>query len=85
MERLYVLCQVKERKLTQVEAGRQLKLSERQIIRLLKRLGSNDYSSLKSRHRGGNRAFNDDFKQRVLEIVKEKYHGPVETSHPPSK
>ncbi|GHU17989.1 hypothetical protein FACS189472_05650 [Alphaproteobacteria bacterium] len=40
----------KERKLTQSEAGRQLRLSERQIRRLLERM-SEDISEIRSRKR----------------------------------
>ncbi|GHU20101.1 hypothetical protein FACS189472_10890 [Alphaproteobacteria bacterium] len=70
--RIYVLRQVKERKLTQSEAGRQLGLSERQIRRLLERM-SEDIAGIRSRKRGGNRAFKEEFKQHILAIVREKY------------
>ncbi|GHT92833.1 hypothetical protein FACS1894122_07190 [Alphaproteobacteria bacterium] len=72
MDRIYVLRQVKERKLTQSEAGRQLGLSERQIRRLLERM-SEDIAGIRSRKRGDNRAFKEEFKQRILAIVREKY------------
>ncbi|GHU16280.1 hypothetical protein FACS189472_00990 [Alphaproteobacteria bacterium] len=72
IDRIYVLRQVKERKLTQSEAGRQLGLSERQIRRLLERM-SEDISEIRIRKRGGNRAFKEEFKQDILAIVREKY------------
>jgi transposase len=79
LERIIILRQVQERKMTQVEAGQRLDLSVRQIYRLLHRLKVYKTCGVKNRHRGGNNAFTPDFKKRVLALIQEKYHdfGPT--------
>jgi transposase len=73
MERAYVLRQVKDRKLTQAEAGYSLGLSDRQIRRLLKRIENQGLKGVKSCKVGGNRAFREDFKHQVIKVVQTKY------------
>ncbi|MBL4708283.1 MAG: helix-turn-helix domain-containing protein [Flavobacteriales bacterium] len=62
LDKLYIIKQVKSRKLTQAEASRQLNLSTRQVRRLLVRFKSEGLSGIKSRCRGGNRLFSPEFK-----------------------
>lgn len=79
LERLLVVNQVKERIITQAEAAERLGLSIRQIRRVLKRIASEGAEGIKSRPKGGNRAFGDEFKRQVLACVTTHYHdfGPT--------
>lgn len=78
LDRLLVLKEVKERFLTQKEAGERLGLSQRQIRRLLTRMLSGA-AGLKSKNKGGNRILKADFKMMVLDTVRKRYHdfGPT--------
>ena len=73
MDRLCVLRQVKDRQLTQVEAGLRIGLTSRQIRRLLKQVEGSGFKGIKSRKLGGNRSFPEDFKARVMTVVKASY------------
>ena len=73
MDRLCVLRQVKDRQLTQEEAGERLKLTSRQIRRLLKQVEHDGSEGIKRRKVGGNRTFPDDFKVSVMAVVKTTY------------
>ena len=73
MDRLCVLRQVKDRQLTQEEAGQRLELTSRQIRRLLKQVENVGFQGIKRRKAGGNRTFPDDFKMSVMEVVKMTY------------
>lgn len=73
MEKLYVLKQVKERRLSQGEAAHRLGLSDRQIRRLLKRLEDQGFEGVKRKKTQGNRTFKSDFKAQVMKVVEEKY------------
>jgi transposase len=79
VERICILCQVQDRKLTQQEAADKLNLSVRQVRRLLKRFSKSGAEGIKSCKRGGNRAFSQERKQKIIDIVKAKYHdfGPT--------
>ena len=70
MDRLCVLRQVKDRQLTQEEAGHRLELTSRQIRRLLKKVEQGGSQGIKSRKVGGNRTFSAEFKVEVMEVVK---------------
>jgi transposase len=78
LDRLLILKEVKERYLTQKEAAERLGLSQRQIRRLLTRMLSGA-AGIKSKNKGGNRTLNADFKVRVLDTVRKRYHdfGPT--------
>ena len=73
MERIVVLKQVKNKQLTQEEAGQELGLTSRQIRRLLKRLEANGSRGVKMKHCGGNRKFHEDFKNKIISAVKANY------------
>jgi len=69
MDRLCVLRQVKDRQLTQAEAGQRLELTSRQIRRLLKKVEHGGFHGIKRRKVGGNRNFPADFKAQIMEVV----------------
>ncbi len=79
LDKLLIISQVKNRTLTQHEAGQQLNLSSRQVRRLLARFCNEGAVGIKSKHRGGNRLLSTDFKHHVLAAVRERYHdfGPT--------
>lgn len=73
MDRLCILRQVKERQLTQEEAGENLGLTSRQIRRLLKRVEEHGIQGVKRNKTLGNRSFSKDFKTLVMAEVKTNY------------
>jgi transposase len=73
VEKICILNQVKQHNLTQKEAALLLDLSVRQIRRLLVRLAKQGLEGIKSRNKGGNRTLSPEFKQQVLDVVKQKY------------
>ena len=74
-ERLKVLHEVQGGHLTQVEAGWRLKLSVRQLRRVLRRLEAEGDGGLIHRLRGrrSNRKFSEPFQRRVLSKVRRRY------------
>ncbi len=74
-ERLKVLHEVQRGHLTQVEAGWRLKLSPRQVRRVLRRLEAEGDGGLIHRMRGrrSNRKFSEQFQRRVLSKVRRRY------------
>ena len=80
-DRLVVLRQVKEGKLTQATAARRLKLSARWVRKLVKRLRAEGDRGLAHRLRGrpSNRAHDDEARRRVLALIRERYddYGPT--------
>jgi len=73
MDRLCVLRQVKDRQLTQEEAGQRLEVTSRQIRRLLKQVERGGSQGIKRHKVGGNRTFPADFKAQIMEVVKTTY------------
>jgi hypothetical protein len=73
MDRLYVLRQVKERKLTQEEAGDKLGLSSRQIRRLMRRVEAQGTAGIKRSFSSCNRAFSAHFKISVMDLIIKRY------------
>ena len=80
-DRLVVLRQVKEGKLTQARAAEQLKLSARWVRQLVKRLRAEGDRGLAHRLRGrpSNRGHDDELRRRVLGLIRERYddYGPT--------
>lgn len=74
-ERLKVLHEVQRGHLTQVEAGWRLRLSTRQVRRVLRRLEAEGDRGLIHRLRGGrsNRKFSRQFQRRVVSRVRRRY------------
>ena len=68
LDRLLILQQVKNRQLTQEEAGKRLNVSSRQIRRLMKKFISDGIDGIIFQYKGGNRAFHEDFKQQILAV-----------------
>lgn len=81
LRRLHVIQQVLERKMKQVQAAEVLGLSDRQIRRLVKRVGVEGECGLVHRSRGrfSNRAMDGKVKARVLRLYQAQYSdfGPV--------
>ena len=81
LRRHAVIHQVLERKVTQVEAAGVLGLSDRQIRRVVKRVGVEGKHGLVHRSRGrlSNRAIDGKIKTRVLQSYRKKYNdfGPT--------
>lgn len=80
-DRLVMLRQVKERKLTQRKAAEQLGLSSRWVKKLMKRLKSEGDRGLAHRLRGraSNRGHGAEVRKRSVELVGERYadYGPT--------
>jgi predicted ArsR family transcriptional regulator len=74
-DRLKVLHEVKQKHLTQVEAAQQLKLSERQVRRLLVRIAESGDQAVLHRLRGrpSNRKLAVALEQKVLAQVQKRY------------
>lgn len=75
MDRILILSQVNDRVLNQQEAGERLRVTTRHVRRLLVRMKNEGPSGLKSKHKGGNRLLPEEFKERVLTAVRERYQG----------
>lgn len=73
MDRIYILRQVQEGKLTQEEGGARLGITSRQIRRLLNRIEEQGVEGIKRKSCSGNRVFSKDFKASVMEKVKAHY------------
>jgi transposase len=75
--RLHMIQQVIEKKATQQEAAEVLKLSDRQIRRLVKRVRKEGDSGVIHRARGknSNQKFAGAIRKRVLDLYKERYSG----------
>jgi len=74
MNRICVIRKVMEKKCTQKEAGNELGLSDRQIRRLLKRIRIEGIGGIQKQYKGGNRLFKEGFKEKVLGLVRDRYH-----------
>lgn len=77
LDRIVILKKVIEKEITQIQAGRLLKIGDRQIRKLLLRFKKEGPKGIVSKliDRKGNRNKPDDFKQKVLALLKEKYEG----------
>jgi len=79
LRRVEVLARVRSNQLRVVDASRLLRVSYRQAKRLWKRYREEGPASLKHRSAGctSNHAYAPKFRQRVLDLVRKKYGGPV--------
>ncbi|HEX2713205.1 MAG TPA: ISNCY family transposase [Candidatus Acidoferrales bacterium] len=79
LERVEVLARVRSRQLRVVDAARLMRVSYRQAKRLWKRYRKQGAAGLKhgSAGRASHRAYEQRFRRRVLQLVREKYGGPV--------
>lgn len=76
LSRYDTLLRVERGELRPTDAARLLGVQRRQIYRLLDRLRTAGATGLVSRKRGrpSNRRYADDFRERVVAIVREHYH-----------
>jgi transposase len=79
LRRVEVLARVRSNQLRVVDASRLMRVSYRQAKRLWKRYREEGPAGLKHRHAGqpSNRAHEEKFRQKVLQLVREKYGGPA--------
>jgi hypothetical protein len=77
LDRIVILKKVMEKELTQIEAGRLLKIGDRQIRKLIVKFQKEGPQGIISKliGRKGNRNKPNEFKQKVLTLLKEKYEG----------
>jgi transposase len=77
ISRLEVIQKVKEKRMSQKEAGVILGLGVRQIKRLLKKYRQQGAAGLISKHRGrqGNHCLKEEVKKKALDALKNKYKG----------
>ena len=75
IERLKVLTDVTEKRISQKIAGKRLSLSSRQIRRLIKRFKTQGAKGLTNKHRNtvSNRKLSGEVRLKVLELYKENY------------
>lgn len=81
LKRAHVVKQVLDRKISQIKAAELLKLGDRQIRRIVKRMRDEGEVSVvhKSRGQPSNRKLPDELKQKVLKLYDKKYYdfGPT--------
>ena len=77
LSRLEVMQRLSEKRMSQKEAGRILKVSTRQIKRLLKAYREKGAAGLVSKHRGrkGNNRLSEEVQKQALNLLKSKYKG----------
>lgn len=77
LDRLEILRSVQNKKLRQVDAARMLKITDRQVRKLLRRLEQEGPSGIVSRLVGkmGNRRKSPQLKEQVMALLREKYEG----------
>ena len=79
MDRVLILQKVVDKKMTQVEAGEEMKISERQVRRLIKRFKREGWEGLVVKKQKGNKRFSPEFKETVLRFIRHQYYdfGPT--------
>lgn len=77
LDRLCILKKINAKELSQIEAGRLLRISDRQVRKLLIRFNKEGPQGIASKLMGrkGNRNKPSDFKLRILSLLREKYEG----------
>ena len=75
IEKLKVITDVTEKRISQKIASKRLNLSSRQIRRLIKRFKTQGAKGLTNKHRNtvSNRKLPDDLRLKVLELYKQNY------------
>jgi len=86
--KLLIINKVQNKILTQKEAAQALRITPRQVRRIVSRIKNEGIKGALFRHKGGSKQLSDQYKDQVLQLVKEKYHdfGPtfaVEKLHSP--
>ncbi len=79
LDRLLALNKVRDRILTQKEAAQLLRLSVRQVRRLMKRVSLEGAPGLKPKPKAPKPSYSDEFKSTVADLIREKYsdYGPT--------
>lgn len=81
LKRLHIIKKVLNKELKQIEAGEWLKISVRQIRRIIKRVRIEGERGIVNRSRGreSNRKLPEEMKKKVIEIYRKKYYdfGPT--------
>ena len=81
LKRLHIVKKILDKRLKQVEAVEILRLCGRQICRIVKKIRLEGDKGIihKSRGKASNRAFSEEFKDKVIKIYKDKYwdFGPI--------
>ena len=79
LDKFITIKQVIDKKMTQREAALSLKISDRQIRRLILRIKTEGIEGIKSKHKGRNRLLSNDMKEKVMSLVRDKYYdfGPT--------
>ncbi len=77
LKRLSVIEKVLEKRITQVEAGEMLEISERQVRRVAKRIEEEGKKGIlhKSRGKPSGRATTEEKREKILKLCKERYIG----------
>lgn len=75
VDRILIIKQLKERVLTQDEASERLGITTRQVRRLMARVQTEGLLGIKSKHKGRNRLFSNEFKELVLKAIRDRYQG----------
>lgn len=77
LDRLEILRAVENKQITQIAAGQMLKISDRQVRTLVRRLREEGPTGIISKLVGqrGNRRKSDEFKEQVLNLMRSKYQG----------
>src|SRR5512132_1995667 len=77
LTRLEVMQKLTQKRMSQKEAGRILRLSTRQIKRLLKAYREQGAAGLVSKHRGrkANNRLSEEVQRKALNLLKTKYQG----------
>lgn len=77
IQRYQIIRKVLDRQINQQEASQVLRLSDRQVRRVVKRVRIEGESGVVHRSRGrpGNRSINVSFKDRILKFYRESYEG----------
>ena len=73
LDRLLLIKQIQDRKISQVEASDILGISARQIRWLLKRVKAEGSEGIKGHQTGGNRSFKAELKKQVIQRVRDQY------------
>jgi len=74
IDRVGIIKRVINKEITQKDAAPLLRVSLRQIKRIVKRFISEGEAGLIAKCKGGNRAFSKEFKEEVLRNVAQQYH-----------
>lgn len=79
MDRILILQRVVDKKMTQIEAGEELNLTDRQIRRLLKKFKLKGWEGIIGKKQEGNKKFRSEFKEEVIGFIRGKYYdfGPT--------